>query len=156
MSGDDMRDQPRSGGDLVRSRAEAGGRRRRQPGRVIGLVAAVVALSGAAALTRAAAVPKSWSAGDNLTAKDLNDSFSALQARIDELQSRLAVIPAGTVVAFAGPVAPPGWLVCDGMEVDRGKFPDLFAAIGTVHGSGNGATTFRLPDYRGMFLRGAD
>jgi microcystin-dependent protein len=40
--------------------------------------------------------------------------------------------------------------------VSRTTYATLFAAIGTVSGSGDGATTFNLPDYRGMFLRGLD
>jgi microcystin-dependent protein len=62
----------------------------------------------------------------------------------------------GMVVAFAGTVAPAGWLFCDGAAVSRTGYATLFAAIGVAHGSGDGATTFNLPDYRGRFLRGVD
>jgi microcystin-dependent protein len=62
----------------------------------------------------------------------------------------------GEVKAFAGATPPEGWLLCDGSTVSRSQYPELFAAIGTIHGQGNGATTFHLPDYRGRFLRGAD
>lgn len=62
--------------------------------------------------------------------------------------------PAGSVVAFAGAVAPAGWLLCDGSAISRTTFSSLFAAIGTANGIGNGSTTFNLPDYRGQFLRG--
>jgi microcystin-dependent protein len=67
-----------------------------------------------------------------------------------------SVIPPGSVTSFAGPNAPAGWLICDGSLVSRTTYADLFAAIGTAHGSGDGSTTFQLPDYRGRFLRGAD
>jgi microcystin-dependent protein len=40
--------------------------------------------------------------------------------------------------------------------VSRTTYANLFAAIGTAHGSGDGVTTFTLPDYRGRFLRGVD
>lgn len=68
------------------------------------------------------------------------------------------VLPIGSVIAFAGPAeAPPdGWLLCDGASVSRTEYGELFRAIGTAHGSGNGASTFSLPDYRGRFLRGVD
>ncbi|HMB51821.1 MAG TPA: phage tail protein [Thermoanaerobaculia bacterium] len=67
-------------------------------------------------------------------------------------------IPTGTVMPFAGPASavPDGWLLCDGTEVDRAADSALFAVIGTAHGEGDGFTTFRLPDYRGAFLRGVD
>ena len=64
--------------------------------------------------------------------------------------------PSGAVMAFAGSAAPDGWLLCDGSSVSRTQYASLFAAIGTAHGSGDGATTFQLPDYRGRFLRGVD
>lgn len=66
------------------------------------------------------------------------------------------LVPPGTVVAFAGVTAPSGWLLCNGAAVSRSQYPALFTAIGTGHGSGNGSTTFNIPDYRGRFLRGVD
>jgi microcystin-dependent protein len=95
----------------------------------------------------------------NLTS--LQDQITALQGQVTAADARLtaleaAKLPAGTVSAFAGPVVPTGWLLCDGSDVPRSSFPALFAAIGTAHGSGDGATTFSLPDYRGRFLRGVD
>lgn len=62
--------------------------------------------------------------------------------------------PAGAVIAFAGVTVPAGWLLCDGSAVDRATYSDLFAAIGTAHGWGDQTTTFNLPNYRGLFLRG--
>jgi hypothetical protein len=64
--------------------------------------------------------------------------------------------PSGAVMAYAGTAAPDGWLECDGSSVSRTQYASLFAAIGTAHGSGDGTTTFQLPDYRGRFLRGVD
>lgn len=57
--------------------------------------------------------------------------------------------PAGTVLTFAGASVPSGWLLCDGAAVSRTTYASLFAAIGTAHGSGDGSTTFNLPDMRG-------
>ena len=65
-------------------------------------------------------------------------------------------VPSGVVVAYAGSAAPAGWLLCDGSQISRATYNSLFAAIGTAHGTGDGATTFHLPDYRGRFLRGVD
>ncbi len=74
-----------------------------------------------------------------------------------EQPARDSLVPPGTVVAFAGEVAPNGWLFCDGSPLPRnGQFERLFQAIGISHGAGDGETTFNLPDYRGIFLRGVD
>lgn len=67
-----------------------------------------------------------------------------------------SVIPPGTIQAFGGGTVPDGWLLCDGATVSRSTYSGLFTAIGTAHGSGNGTTSFHLPDLRGRFLRGAD
>jgi microcystin-dependent protein len=68
----------------------------------------------------------------------------------------LSGVPAGSVIAFAGPQsnAPQGYLLCNGDAVSRHNYPYLYAAIGTTYG-GDGNSNFRLPDFRGMFLRGA-
>jgi len=65
-------------------------------------------------------------------------------------------VPSGMVAAFAMPTPPSGWLACNGQAVSRTTYSELFAAIGTMYGNGNGSTTFNLPDYRGYFLRGRD
>ena len=51
--------------------------------------------------------------------------------------------------------APDGWLICDGSQVSRTTYSDLFSVIGTTFGSGDGSTTFTLPDLRAAFVRGA-
>jgi phage-related tail fiber protein len=47
-----------------------------------------------------------------------------------------------------------GWYLCDGHEVKRKLM--LYKVIGDIYGTGDGITTFNLPDYRGRFLRGVD
>jgi microcystin-dependent protein len=66
------------------------------------------------------------------------------------------LVPPGTVLPFAGAAAPEGFLLCDGAAVSRSTYADLFAAIGTSHGAGNGSTTFNLPDLRGRVAAGRD
>lgn len=65
-----------------------------------------------------------------------------------------AILPPGTVFTYAGSSAPTGYLSCDGSAVSRTTYAALFSSIGIAHGSGDGSTTFNLPDYRGRFLRG--
>jgi microcystin-dependent protein len=62
-------------------------------------------------------------------------------------------LPPGALQLFAMQVAPAGWLVCDGSAVSRTTFANLFAAIGTLYGVGDGSTTFNVPDARGRFAR---
>lgn len=64
------------------------------------------------------------------------------------------ITPVGSVVSYAGSIVPEGWLACDGSQVSRLVYSDLFAAIGTNWGAGDSLTTFNLPDLRGQFLRG--
>lgn len=62
----------------------------------------------------------------------------------------------GAVTAGAGSTVPSGWLLCEGVAVSRTTYADLFTAIGTTYGVGDGSTTFNLPDLRGEFIRGFD
>lgn len=60
----------------------------------------------------------------------------------------------GFIKPFAGNTVPDGYLYCDGSAVSRTTYSELFAAIGTIYGAGDGSTTFNVPDLRGYFLRG--
>lgn len=60
----------------------------------------------------------------------------------------------GTVQAYAGASAPAGWLMCDGAAVSRTTYANLFGIIGTTYGTGDGSTTYNLPDLRQRFPMG--
>jgi hypothetical protein len=64
--------------------------------------------------------------------------------------------PVGAVHYFAIDWAPTGWLKANGAAISRTAYANLFAALGTRFGAGDGKTTFNLPDLRGEFLRGWD
>ena len=64
-------------------------------------------------------------------------------------------IPTGAVFPFAGITAPEGFLFCDGSAVSRTTYSKLLGVIGETYGSGDGLTTFNLPDYRETVLVGA-
>ena len=64
-------------------------------------------------------------------------------------------VPIGTVAWFAMPVPPAGYLKCDGAAVGRETCSELFAAIGTTYGEGDGKTTFNLPNLIGRFAEGS-
>jgi microcystin-dependent protein len=111
----------------------------------LGVPIAILAVAGVAL----AATLKTWSAGDTLTAADLNSSFQAVAT------------PPGTIVAWGGAgsdqAVPAGWILCDGRLLGRtGTYGALFSAISITFGGGDGVTTFKIPDLRGYFLRGLD
>ena len=61
----------------------------------------------------------------------------------------------GAVVAYAGSTTPNGWLLCDGSDVSRTTYANLFAVIGTTYGAGDGSTTFGLPTLTDKFIQGS-
>ena len=64
------------------------------------------------------------------------------------------VIPLAAIMWFCATTPPDGYLVCDGSEVSRLQYAELFRAIGEIYGTGNGSTTFNLPNLVGRFCRG--
>jgi len=72
------------------------------------------------------------------------------------LGGAVGVLPAGSVIPYAGTTSPAGWLLCYGQAVSRTEYGALFTAIGTTYGSGDGSTTFTLPDLRGRVIAGVD
>ena len=65
--------------------------------------------------------------------------------------------PVGTILMWAGASSniPQGYLLCDGSAVSRSFYSSLFTAIGTTNGSGDGSSTFNIPDLRDKFVVGA-
>lgn len=63
-------------------------------------------------------------------------------------------VPTGTLLPFAGTVIPDGYLPCNGANVSRTDYANLFAAIGTKWGEGDGSTTFTLPNFNDRFIEG--
>lgn len=79
---------------------------------------------------------------------------------IDYGEERVPVIvkkkPAGIIEMYGGDTAPEGYLMCDGSAVSRTTYSDLFEAIGTAYGNGDGSTTFNLPNFKGRNAVGLD
>ena len=87
---------------------------------------------------------------NTIVKKDSNGNFSAGTITGNKIfQAGAALMPAGAVIQYSGAAAPAGWLMCDGSGVSRTEYADLFAVIGAIYGSGDGSTTFNLPDFRG-------
>lgn len=79
----------------------------------------------------------------------------ATKKYVDEKVSASTGVPAGAIMFFGVMLIPDGWLLCNGANVSRTTYANLFAAIGTNFGSGNGSTTFTLPNLSGRFIEGA-
>ena len=62
--------------------------------------------------------------------------------------------PIGTILAYGGATAPAGWFICQGQAISRTTYSELFAVIGTSFGTGDGSTTFNLPDLREATTKG--
>lgn len=86
------------------------------------------------------------------------------QKASDKASETGMIIPAGTIMPYAGSTAPAGWVFAAGQEYNTtGTYAKLYAAIGTMyctndHGAGGTCTTgvFRVPDMRGRFVGGKD
>ena len=70
--------------------------------------------------------------------------------------SQLILAAPGMIFDYAGATEPAGFLFCHGQAVSRTTFARLFAVIGTTFGTGDGSTTFNLPDLRGRVVAGRD
>jgi microcystin-dependent protein len=93
-------------------------------------------------------------ATDSVTTAKVADSQITLAKLASALQAKL--LPSGSIMAFPKATAPTSWLLCDGTAVSRATYADLFSAIGTTFGIGDGSTTFNVPNFRGRFLRMVD
>lgn len=69
--------------------------------------------------------------------------------------SGFTFIPVGTINTSVVSTVPTGFLYCNGQAVLRSFYPNLFTAIGTTYGAGDGSTTFNVPNFQGCFLRGS-
>jgi len=66
----------------------------------------------------------------------------------------LPSMPTGAIVTWTVTAAPSGYLACDGTAVSRTTYSGLFAIVSSLYGSGDGSTTFNIPDLRGKFMAG--
>ena len=64
--------------------------------------------------------------------------------------------PVGSIIMYGAAAAPTNWVLCDGSAINRTTYADLFTAIGTTYGSGDGSLTFNVPNLQGVFPIGYD
>jgi microcystin-dependent protein len=123
----------------------------------IGTTSPAVALD-VGSKTTALALPKGTSAQRPGSAQSgwvrFNTTNGSVEVHDGSSWNSLGGSPAGLVAAFPMATCPAGWLEANGAAVSRTTYNTLFAALSTMYGPGDGATTFNIPDYRGQFLRG--
>ena len=85
-----------------------------------------------------------------------NPSLTQIKQALTEMLPKLKPlsVPTGMISAFNN--VPEGWLQCNGAAVSRTTYAALFAVIGTKYGSGNGSTTFNLPNLHHKFIEGTN
>ena len=101
---------------------------------------ASAALNSQNAAATSAGLAQDWATKTDGTVdgEDYSAKYYALQAQ--------SGLPVGTILPWSTDTAPGGFLLCDGSAVSRTTYAGLFAVIGTTFGSGDGNTTFNLPD----------
>jgi len=96
---------------------------------------------------------------------DANDAIEALEAKVGITSSAVTTshdyliknnTPTGVINMWATTTAPTSWLLCDGTAVSRTTYAALFAVISTTYGTGDGSTTFALPNLKGKVPVGRD
>lgn len=85
-----------------------------------------------------------------------NPSLAQIKQALTEMLPKLKPlsVPTGMISAFH--TVPEGWLQCNGAAVSRTTYAALFAVIGTKYGSGDGSTTFNLPNLHHKFIEGTN
>ena len=85
-----------------------------------------------------------------------NPSLTQISQALAEMLPKLKPlsVPTGMISAFH--TVPEGWLQCNGAAVSRTTYAALFAVVGTKYGSGDGSTTFNLPNLHHKFIEGTN
>ena len=94
--------------------------------------------------------------GNATTASDAVNKSQLDEAKQQVMSGVNSTFLVGDIKCSALQIDHNNWLLCNGRAVSRSSYADLFAAIGTAFGSGDGSTTFNLPDCRGVVVRGVD
>jgi microcystin-dependent protein len=96
----------------------------------------------------------------SISSTSTNTQYPGAKAVYDFAQSMASIggdtLPLGAIIPFGSDTIPENWLLCDGQAVSRTTYQELFSAIGTTYGNGDGSTTFNLPDLQGKIPVGKD
>ena len=85
---------------------------------------------------------------------DINQVYEDLELRAtkEDIEKN---VPVGSIIISASNSDLNGFLICNGAAISRGTYSNLFAAIGTTYGSGDGSTTFNVPNLTDKFIQGS-
>jgi microcystin-dependent protein len=106
--------------------------------------------------------PNQGKKGDFLLTYRPSESTLASSGLLKQTRERFMgdlAVPIGAILPYAGGTTPDGYLLCDGSEIERSKYGDLYDIIGVIYNGSaalQGVGTFRLPDLRGRFALGKD
>ena len=70
--------------------------------------------------------------------------------------NKLTTSKPGVIKAHTSTIVPYGYLLCDGLEVAKSLYPQLWNYIGTTYGTASNPLNIKLPDLRAEFVRGVD
>jgi microcystin-dependent protein len=90
--------------------------------------------------------------------QDISDSSTKLAttAFVNGFVFDKGSVPTGTMLTYSGSSAPSGWLICDGSAISRTTYSSLFGVIGTTYGTGDGSSTFNIPNMKDKTVWGAN
>lgn len=91
-----------------------------------------------------------------IVASEMDQNFADIENAINEIIDSADKLPVGTIIWSANASVPAGYLLCNGAAVSRETYAALFTAIGTTYGSGDGSTTFNLPNIINKFIEGGN
>jgi microcystin-dependent protein len=94
--------------------------------------------------------------GDLVAGQEMILMFDGTNVQVVSSLAPNVTFVTGTVHMWPTETVPAGTLECNGAAINRIAYAKLFALIGTIYGSGDGTTTFNLPEMRGLFIRGWD
>jgi len=114
--------------------------------------AATLAVCGMTAITIKKGVTNNLAAGDIQSGQIISVVYDGTSFQMISVSGNESV-PVGTLAKWPTATPPSGWLARDGSAISRTTYADLFAVIGVMYGSGDGSTTFALPDDLGLFDR---
>ena len=93
---------------------------------------------------------------DELLVNRISGDTGLKKISVQNLLNAVPTTPIGLIAPFAGVAAPSGWLLCDGSEIARAAYTQLYAVIGTTYKANPTEGFFAVPDLRGRFPLGAD
>ncbi len=110
---------------------------------------------------------ENWTSKVELGLEDLKNKHTELENQEESIENAIteiynqqeilkSMMPIGSTMQWFADVIPKNWLLCNGQAVNRTEYSELFSTLGTKYGTGNGSTTFNLPNLKGKVAVGLD